>query len=89
MTSNTSQNFEQYAATALLLLLVVGCYVIVRPFVTAFLWGGIISISTRGLYLRIVRILGGRYRLAASLTAFGLAAVLLVPIAVLGLNLAG
>lgn len=30
-----------------------------------------------------------RYRLAASLTAFGLAAVLLVPIAALGLNLAG
>jgi predicted PurR-regulated permease PerM len=33
--------------------------------------------------------LGGRHRLAASLTAFGLAAVLLVPIAALGLNLAG
>jgi predicted PurR-regulated permease PerM len=89
MTSNSSDNFEQYAATALLFLLVVGCYVVVRPFVTALLWGGIISISTRGLYLRIVRMVGGRYRLAASLTVFGLAAVLLVPIAVLGLNLAG
>jgi predicted PurR-regulated permease PerM len=89
MTTNSSDNFEQYAAIALLFLLVVGCYVVVRPFVTAFLWGGIISISTRGIYLRIVRMLGGRYRLAASLTAFGLAAVLLVPIAVLGLNLAG
>src|SRR5271154_2789743 len=89
MASDNSRNFEQYAATALLLLLVVGCYVILRPFVTAFLWGGIISISTRGLYLRVVSAFRGRHTLAASLTAFGLATVLLAPIAALGLKLAG
>jgi len=89
MTSDTSHDFERYAAAAVLLLLVLGCYLVVRPFLTAFLWGGIISISTRAIYLRVVGILGGRRGLAASLTAIGLAAVLLVPIAALGLNLAG
>jgi len=89
MTSDTSHDFERYAATAVILLLVLGCYLVVRPFLTAFLWGGIISISTRAIYSRLASMLGGRRGLAASLTAFGLAAVLLVPIAALGLNLAG
>jgi predicted PurR-regulated permease PerM len=89
MTLDTAHDFERYAVSAALVLLVLGCYLVVRPFLTAFLWGAIISISTRGIYSRVVNMLGGRRRLAASLTAFGLAAVLLVPIAALGLNLAG
>jgi predicted PurR-regulated permease PerM len=89
MTLDTAHDFERYAVTAALVLLVLGCYLVVRPFLTAFLWGAIISISTRGIYSRVVNMLGGRRRLAASLTVFGLAAVLLVPIAALGLNLAG
>jgi len=89
MTPNTSRDFDRYAASAALFFLVLGCYLVVRPFLTAFLWGGIISISTRGIYSRVLSMLGGRRRLAASLTAIGLAAVLLVPIAALGLNLAG
>lgn len=69
-------------------LLVVGCYLILRPFLTAFLWGGIIAVSTRGIYLRILHLVGERHALAAALTGLGLAAVLLAPIATLGLNLA-
>ena len=83
-----SRDFERYAATAAIVLLVIGCYLILRPFLTAFLWGGIISVSTRGIYLRVVHLVGGRRGVAASLTGLGLAAVLLAPIATLGLNLA-
>ena len=83
------RNFEGYAATAALVLLVVGCYLVIRPFLTAFLWGGIITVSTWGIYSRLLRRLGQRRGLAATLTVLGLAATLLVPIATLGLNLAG
>ncbi len=83
-----SRDFERYAATGVLLLLVVGCYLVVRPFLTAFLWGGIIAISTYGIYHRLLHALGDRRGLAATLTTLGLAAVLLVPIATLGLGVA-
>lgn len=80
------RDFERYAATAAMVLLVIGCYLVLSPFLTAFLWGGIIAVSTRGIYSRILRLLGQRRGLAAALTGLGLTAVLLVPIATLGLN---
>jgi len=84
-----SRDLERYAAIATIVLLVIGCYLIVRPFVTALIWGGIIAISTRTIYARLHQILGQRRALAASLTTLGLASILLVPIAALGLSLAG
>lgn len=89
MSNDLSRDLERYAALSLVLLLAVGCYLVVRPFVTAFLWGGIIVVSTQGIYERVVRISGGRRRLAAMLLGAALAAVLLVPTAALGLHLAG
>jgi predicted PurR-regulated permease PerM len=85
---NVSRDAERYAAIAAIVLLVIGCYLVLRPFLTAFLWGGIISISTRGFYTRLAALLGGRRGVAAALTGATLAAVLLLPIATLGLSLA-
>jgi predicted PurR-regulated permease PerM len=83
-----SGDYERYAVFAAILLLVVGCYMVIRPFLIAFIWGVIISISTRGLYRRCLRIVGGRAKLAAALAALFLVTVLLIPIAALALNLA-
>jgi predicted PurR-regulated permease PerM len=83
-----SGDYERYAVFAAILLLVVGCYMVIRPFLIAFIWGVIISISTRGLYRRCLRMVGGRAKLAAALAALFLVAVLLIPIAALALNLA-
>lgn len=82
-----ARDFERWAATAALVLLVIGCYLVLRPFLTAFLWGGIIAVSTRPVYARVVGWLGGRRGLAAALHGIGLAAVLLVPMTILGLQL--
>jgi predicted PurR-regulated permease PerM len=82
-----TREYERYAVGALLLLLLLGCYLVVRPFLTAFLWGGIISLSTRGLYHRFLRLVGGRPKIAAALTALCLVAILLVPIVALAANL--
>ncbi len=75
-----SRAYERYAVGAAIVLLVIGCYLVVRPFLTAFLWGAIIALSTRGLFQRILRRVGGRRRLAATLASLALAATLLVPI---------
>jgi predicted PurR-regulated permease PerM len=83
-----SRDFERYAVIAALVLLVVGCYLVVRPFLTAFLWGGIIATSTYGIYYRLLHALGERRGLAATLTTLGLTATLLVPIATLGVGVA-
>src|SRR5262249_18633993 len=61
-------------------LLAIGCYLVIRPFLTAFIWGGILSLSTRGLYERFRSLVGGRRRLAATLAGLTIAAVLFVPI---------
>ena len=83
-----SGDYERYAVFAAILLLVIGCYLVIRPFLIAFIWGAIISISTRGLYRRCLKLVGGRAKLAAVLAALFLVAVLLIPIGALALNLA-
>src|SRR5262249_52723537 len=55
----------------------------------AFLWGGILSLSTRGLYEKLRDLVGGRRRLAATLAGLTIAAVLIVPIAAFAARLAG
>jgi predicted PurR-regulated permease PerM len=84
-----SRRFERTTVAVAIVLLAIGCYLILRPFLIAFLWGAIISVSTRGLYHRVVRLLRGRKTLAATLTSLLLVAVLLVPIATLAVNVAG
>src|SRR4030095_16591525 len=84
-----ARDYERYAVFAALVLLVLGCYLVVRPFVTAFLWGAILAISTRGLYEGVRRLTGGRRRLAAALTPLTPAAVLFAPITAFAVRLAG
>ena len=78
--------FERIAVAVASIALVIGCYLIVRPFLTAFLWGAIISVSTRGLFQKILGLVRGKRKLAAFLTGLLLVLVLLVPIAALAMN---
>ncbi len=82
------RRYERYAVGAAIVALVVGCFLVVRPFLTAALWGAIIAVSTRKLYHRVVRLIGGRRKLAAVATTLLLTLVLLVPIAALAANVA-
>jgi predicted PurR-regulated permease PerM len=83
-----SRDFERYAVLAALFLLLIGCYLVVRPFLTAFLWGAIIAVSTRGLYQGLERLLRGRRKLASTLFALLLAGILFVPISYFAVRLA-
>jgi predicted PurR-regulated permease PerM len=83
-----SRLFERYVVFAALVLLSIGCYLVVRPFLTAFLWGVIIAVSTRGLYRKLVGWVGGRRKLAAALFGLFLAAILFIPISFFAVRLA-
>jgi predicted PurR-regulated permease PerM len=82
------RQYERWVVVAGLLLLLLGCYFVVRPFLTAFIWGGIISLSTRGIYRRVLRLVRGKAGLAATLTTLFLVLVMLIPIAGLSVKVA-
>ncbi len=68
----------------LLLVLIVWCFSIIRPFLVPVAWGIIIAVASFGLYERLESLTGGRRGLAAALyTALGLV-VLVAPVALLG-----
>src|SRR4249919_1400885 len=85
---NEENRLEQIAGMAILLLLVIGCFVVLRPFVSALLLALILSYSTWPVYAWCERILRGRKGLAATLMTSLVAVVLLIPVIILGSSLA-
>ena len=85
---NSESRLEQIAGMAVLLLLVIGCFVVLRPFVSALLLALILSYSTFPVYAWCERLLKGRRGLAATLMTLMVALFLLVPLIVLGSSLA-
>ena len=81
-------SLEKIAGTALLLLLVIGCFVVLRPFVSALLLALILCYSTWPVYAWGERILNGRKSLAAASMTLAVAVILLIPLAILGSSLA-
>lgn len=79
---------EQVATIAALGLLIVGCFVVLRPFISALLWAGIVCYCTWPLYVWLERVLRGRRSLAAAVMMVLSALVLVLPFAVVGLTLA-
>lgn len=56
---------EKYAAIVAAVLLFGGCLYILLPFFAPLLWAAVISVSSWGIYLRLVKTFGGRRKLAA------------------------
>lgn len=83
-----ARRLEQLAGLFVLLLIAVGCFVVLRPFMAALLWATILSISTWPTFRRFERMFGGRTTLAAAVMTLLLALALLVPIGILGSSLA-
>jgi predicted PurR-regulated permease PerM len=79
---------EKALAILVLLVLLVGCFVVLRPFIAAILWATILSYATWPAYTRLVHRLNGRRGLAAALLTLAIAALLLVPIVILSMSLA-
>ncbi len=79
---------ELWIAGAAAILLGALCLLVLRPFISASLWAVILCFTTWPMFLRLESILGGRRTLSALLATLFLAAVIVVPVAILGATLA-
>jgi predicted PurR-regulated permease PerM len=80
--------FEQNLGWAVLLALVVGCLVVLRPFVSALLWAVVLSFTSWPIHRRLLWWLGNRRTLAAVLMTLGMVLILLLPFLIVGMSLA-
>ena len=82
------KRFEIYAQLAAMIILVAGCFLVLRPFMTAMLFAAVVCISTWPLYLWLLRKLKNRQNLAALAMTLSLTLVVILPLALVAYNLA-
>lgn len=82
-----SSRFEQYARIAGIALLVVGCFLVIRPFLAAMLFAAVICLSTWPAYRWVKVRTGGRNTLAALLFALGMLLAIALPVALVSHSL--
>jgi len=79
---------EQYAGIAVIALVFAGCFLVMRPFLSALLWAAILAYAAWPCYAWLRRIFGGRRSLAAFMMTTAIALVLVLPFVLVGLTLA-
>ena len=70
---------DRILGTGLILLIIIGCFMILQPFLTAVLWAGILTFSTWPVYLRLTAFLRGRRTLAAAIMTVTIGILLVTP----------
>lgn len=80
---------DQIAVLAVLVLVVIGCFFVLKPFLSALLWAVILTFSSWPAFRVLLGWVRGRRTLAAFLMTLAIAMVLLVPSVVIVLTLAG
>lgn len=81
-------NTNQVARIALITLLIIGCFLVLRPFMAAILFAAILCVFTWPLYQRVRQRLGHRDALAATVMTLLLLVTLILPMAYLAVSLA-
>ncbi len=80
---------DRWVAIAVLAIIVVGCFFVLAPFLTALLWGFILVCTTWPLFHAVRRLVRGSDTWASLLMTLGIAAVVIGPFVVVGFSLAG
>jgi predicted PurR-regulated permease PerM len=75
---------ERIISGVVVLLLVGGCLLVLRPFVSALLWAVILSFSSWPIYRRLLKLLRGRRTLAALIMAIAMILVVFLPFVMIG-----
>jgi predicted PurR-regulated permease PerM len=86
--SAAEQRLHQYAQLAAIVIVVVGCYLVLHPFVPAILFAAVVCSATWPLYVRMRRALWGRPALAALAMTLLLIVLVIGPTVMLAVNLA-
>lgn len=82
-----SSRFEQYARVAGIALLVVGCFLVVRPFIAALFFAAVLCLSTWPGFRWLRNRFGGRSALAALVFALGMMLAIALPVALVAYSL--
>ncbi len=83
-----NERLEARIGLTVLVILLAGCVLVMRPFLSAGLWAVVLTFSTWPLYRRLLGWLGGRRTLAAALMTLGMVLVILLPFLIIGLTMA-
>jgi predicted PurR-regulated permease PerM len=87
-TNRLRSKLEQTLGWTVLIALVAGSLLVLRPFVSALLWALVLSFSSWPIYRRLLRFLGNRHTLAALLMTLGMVLIVLLPFLIVGITLA-
>ena len=79
---------EQYLGWIVLLALLAGCLLVLRPFVSALLWAVVLCFSSWPVYRRLLGLVGNRRTLAAFLMTLAMVLIILLPFVIIGATLA-
>lgn len=82
------KRFESYARLAAVVLLLLGCFYVMRPFLAAILFAACVSISSWPLYQFLLRRVKGRRTLAAAIMSVSLVLIIILPVVLLSYNMA-
>ncbi|WP_373990615.1 AI-2E family transporter [Duganella sp. BuS-21] len=82
------QRFQPFTRLAAIILLVIGCLIVLRPFLAAILFAAAITISSWPLYLRLLSRLKQRRTIAALVMSIGLTLLIVVPLTLVTWNIA-
>lgn len=82
------KRFENFARLAAALILVVGCFLVLRPFLTALLFAAVVCVSTWPVYVWLLRKMKARQGLAAFAMTLSLVVMIILPLALVAYNLA-
>jgi predicted PurR-regulated permease PerM len=85
---NITKQVETIAAVGMVALVILGCLVVLRPFMSAILWAGVLCYCTWPLYTRLHRAFPRRRNAIPLIMTLALSVVLVVPFVVVGMTLA-
>jgi len=83
-----ASRIDQILTVLLLAVLIGGCFLVLRPFLTAVLWAVVLCVTTWPVYEQLRDLLLRRHTLAAAIMSVLIAAVFLAPFVIVGGTLA-
>jgi predicted PurR-regulated permease PerM len=81
-------NLEKNIGWAVVVILVVGCFIVLRPFISATLWAIVLCSTSWPVYKRLLHLMRDRHTLAALTMTLAMVLVFLMPFFIVGATLA-
>ncbi len=87
-TAKPNSNLEPKIGLAILVVLIAGCLLVLRPFISALLWAAVLCFASWPVYRRLLGLVRNHRTLAALLMCLLLVLLFLTPFIIVGLTLA-